>query len=319
MIAKQSDERKAAEAFDRALNLGDTPPELKEDLSFARKIIEMTDQLDPDPVFTARLERDLVQVAQNTRRHTMETTQFGWGRAALLALFTLLIAIGALMVTPAGGALAERVLQFFSQSVDDAEKRTVVRAPSENSEDEEDQPIIVQPDGRVIPAEEAGIEIPPSRELGDADFPVFMPTFLPEGYSLNKAEFLPLGPMTWIEFTCGRFSGFTLTQNQITYEAYLADPEYMGDIGASAEVIEVDINGTKGEYVQGDWVPPSSFSGSDQAEFTWDSNANHHRLIWYLDGSLFRITTSRSGPGGEACRLTMEDILAVAESLRPFE
>ncbi|MGD2155367.1 MAG: hypothetical protein PVG14_18570 [Anaerolineales bacterium] len=319
MITKQSDERKAAKAFDRALDSGDTPPELAEDLSLARKITEMGNQLAPDPVFTAQLERHLVQVAKNERAPTMGSAHLNWRRAAILALFTLLIAIGALMVTPAGGVLAERVLQFFSQSVDDTEKQTVVRAPSENSEGVEDQPFIVQSDGQVIPVEEEGIVITPPGDLKDTDFPVFMPTFLPEGYSLNKAEYHPLGPMTWVEFTCGRYAGFTLTQNQITYEAYLADPEYRGDIGASAEIIEVDINGTKGEYVQGNWGPTSPFSGSEEVEFTWDPNLNFHRLIWYTDGSLFRITTSRSGPGNEACRLMMEDILTIAESLRPYQ
>lgn len=89
-----------------------------------------------------------------------------------------------------------------------------------------------------------------------------------------------------------------------------------GKIGASAEILKVDINGQPGEYVKGAWRPtgrplnPGLLEPGEtvRIEHVWDSDAPFQVLRWQSGGSRYEIMAHGD-------RLTLNDLLAVARSL----
>ena len=141
----------------------------------------------------------------------------------------------------------------------------------------------------------------------DTPYPIYVPAEVPPAYALEGAS-----------YNADIGNGVHLTGVNIDYTA-VADPdlyisisqiqigegcgEQCADVGASAVVESVDINGVAGAYVQGYW------SGSGELQSTWDPDYDLHQLTWQADGFEFQITARRAVPRA--------DLLTVARSMRP--
>ena len=92
------------------------------------------------------------------------------------------------------------------------------------------------------------------------------------------------------------------------------------EIGSSALVELVTINGVSGEYLKGEWSMNSAQeTGTPSPDRrTWNNEIDYHRLYWYADGFLYRISTMgvilENYQG--TCKLTRDDLVRFAEGLQ---
>lgn len=302
-----------------------------EDARFARQLMELSQQIHPSESFVAELESQFTVEPQGVNhRHNHTYLRRGLGAVAALALVLF-----GFLLTPAGRSVAQAAWNFFTRSETDEGIITVFMSP-ENSDSaaaaptpqspvEElaaERPVVRAQDGATIPT-----SFEPTNTSERPDYAVFLPKAIPQGYHVDRVEFHPLGPMTVIEYMCGRNTAFFLTQLAISVQSYLADAVYQREVGASAEIVDVDVMGVSAQYVHGDWVPAEPVNQDDIAEGStldvetvWDNDADYHHLSWYTDGMLFRIYTSRvAATEAPECDLTMTDFVAFANSLTPVE
>jgi hypothetical protein len=153
-----------------------------------------------------------------------------------------------------------------------------------------------------------GPELRPIAEVqADTPYPIYAPVEVPPAYALDGAA-----------YNADIGNGVHLIGVTISYTA-VADPElYLSisqlqigegcgaqcaDVGASAVVEAVDINGHPGAYVQGAW------SGSAELESTWDPDYDLQAITWQADGFEFRVSARRAVPKA--------DLLTIARSMRP--
>jgi hypothetical protein len=199
-------------------------------------------------------------------------------------------------------------------------------APASAADETQSVPETFVPDaGRsevanTVPAENLDV----ADLLTKVDFPLLIPSVLPENYAFSGWSYEAAMVPATLEFDCGRGTtdwwAFWITQ------AHFAEENISNHllhsfvrVGQSAQIETVMIGDVVGEYVQGDWLDimdPVTFETTRQE---WNSNLNTHNLVWVQDGILYWIHTNRAStdPGyAGPCRLDKEDLVAFANSLK---
>jgi hypothetical protein len=217
----------------------------------------------------------------NTQGEPMQTRSLRHRLLLVPAMLALLLALMAM--SPALRALAADIL-----GITRAETDTVTYDASRQA--------LHGPEPRPIAEVQA-----------ETPYAIYAPAEVPPAYALEGAS-----------YNADMGNGVHLIGVDITYKA-VADPDLSisisqlrvgdgcgdmcPDVGASAVVETVDINGVPGAYVQGAWT------GSADLEANWDSGYDLHAVTWEADGFEFRVSAPRAVPRA--------DLLTVARSMRP--
>ena len=325
-----------------------------DDAQFARQLMELGQRTLPAESFMAELEAWLADESPGAysynHNHNHNHTYLRRGLGAVAALALVLFGF---LITPAGRGLAQAAWAFFTRS-DSDQGITTVFLPSEHPDSAAAvptleptvaaptlEPTVATPtpeltvealdEGRPVVYAENGATIPaafePTNTSERPDYAVYLPKVIPEGYQVDRVEFHSFNPMTVVEYVCESNTAFFLTQIAIGVQSYLDDPAYQREVGASAEIVDVDVMGVIGQYVRGDWTLVEVVDREDipeggtlDVETVWDNEMEYHHLSWYADGMLFRIYTSRvSAIEAPECALEMSDFIAFAEQLTPVE
>lgn len=157
-----------------------------------------------------------------------------------------------------------------------------------------------------------------------AGYDIPEPSVIPENYSYIGGEVVMVAPFVDLQYECNdpenypnSSFGFTLEILKISEKELEWEMEHFGqeEIGESASIETVVINGVTAEYVKGYW---NYGSGESSNEKRWDNNIHYHVLKWYQEGFLYTIRTiGLIEPDYRgACMLTKEDLVAYAESLK---
>lgn len=223
--------------------------------------------------------------------------------------FRYMMLIAAILVL-AGATLASQIIDLIVPGDDDTRTIELFYDPA---------PMTATPiDTMVLPTLD-----PANINSGDMPYTPIIPEQLTERYELFSSEYFDIDGMHISEYRCPGNWGLYFTQTPITDEE-LEDYQPL-EVGASAEVITVDINGAQGQYVRGFWVvqrddPLSEDEPRAEATMVWNNDIPFHELVWIKDGFIYNIHTS-SGSTGEyrptPCELTMEELVEVAIEITP--
>jgi hypothetical protein len=228
--------------------------------------------------------------------HTKEERRM---KANKLRRNLLLVAILAALLV-AGGVLAQEIIEFFTQGEDDTTTFEVY-------------PV----DGEIV-------TVNTPSPIEDAGFEVWMPSYIPDAYVLERSEYYSGGGTT-LTYRCGDVWAFSINQRPVAPEDV---PDIRSEVGASAVIETVPIGEVIGQYVRGHWVtPPSQMPDSDAAPGTpisvpgiWTNFSSWQQLVWYEDAFLYKISTSGGLTNSIAfppCSLSKGDYVAIANSLQP--
>jgi hypothetical protein len=165
------------------------------------------------------------------------------------------------------------------------------------------------------------ISLSPSQLEAQAGYDILEPAFIPENYQYDHGDFYTLGGNgVDLYYICKNVNdppsgwGLWITQMKMSEAEYQFNMEHSprNEVGDSAQLETVSIDGVSAEYVKGNWR-----ESLDSKQKIWDNNVNYHKLEWYKDGFLYEIHTgSMAGDDPGICLLTKEDIIAIAESLK---
>jgi hypothetical protein len=262
---------------------------------FAAELVQLAEDIRPDSVFAADLRARLqVSTSSNEKKEKPMKVQYhsnplvrtlAYAAAAFAALVVLTLTVPPLRV------LAQEVLDSLFN-----------RAPADTIAFE--TPVVV--DVNPTPIAEAIFATPGT--LADVqaqvDFTLKAAAYLPEGYTFYSASVDAPGLVT-LSYVRG---GYMLNISQ----SRVADAQAF-EVGATAEIQTVEINGVAAEYVEGYWFAEVNHEG-DQAELrgrVWDGNGNYQQMRWQQDGIVYWMH-SVIGSGTD---LPLDEWVAVAESL----
>lgn len=224
-------------------------------------------------------------------------------RLIAAALLGILLA-GGFWAVPPLRTFAQEVIEFFIPDQDDTRSAEIFIGglPA----DEPDQP---PRDLQTV--------------ITQAPFGVYTPTNLPDGYQITDAEFTH--GVVFITLTCVEPWAIMISQRPLDESVVSLGQE----VGASAVIESVDINGVTGQYVHGGWdiVPPANLDELRQTpqpqgvavESVWNNDLPWGRLAWVADGFTFDIMSAggimsedgRSSP----CAPTRDLFTALARGL----
>jgi hypothetical protein len=218
------------------------------------------------------------------------------------AIAALLLVLAAALMIPAVRASASALFRFFVPGETDANpgmQPTVVppaQGAGESSEHSESLSGLTL--DQVIAAVEAD-------EVFTYD--VRVPGSLPAGMVYADGIVDSFGRMVILNYVCeeDRLAVLSLTMRGLANPNPMVDPSTALEVGSSATVQPVDINGVAGEYVQGDF-------GLDG---NWDSRLPVQTLSWQYGEVLYRLRSYVQA--GSACSVTQDDLIATAASLLP--
>jgi hypothetical protein len=159
-----------------------------------------------------------------------------------------------------------------------------------------------------------------------AGFDIPEATVIPQNYAFAGGEVSSIAPFVSLMYTCnadtseeysGNYFAFELELSKMSEEELAWNMEQFGqeEVGESAIIESIMINGVTAEYVKGFWVYGTGTTGNEKK---WDNNINYQTLRWYKDGFLYNVKTTGMivpdyhGP----CLTTKEDFIAFAESLK---
>lgn len=137
------------------------------------------------------------------------------------------------------------------------------------------------------------------------DFTIKAPAYLPERYSFYGASIDAPGLVTLSYIRRGDILNIS--------QSRAADAQTF-EVGATADIQVVDINGVPAEYVEGFWVADMESSG-DQAEvqgIIWQNKGNYQQMRWQQDGIVYWMHSAV----GSGTDLPLDEWIAVAESLQ---
>jgi hypothetical protein len=221
-------------------------------------------------------------------------------RLIAAVLFGVIVA-GGFWATPALRAFAQSVLGFFTPAESDA---VVTQVPAEGNTYSTSNPYAVTLD----------------QVATRVDF-ARLPTSLPEGYQFGAASYVAEQQKVGITYVCNDLWMLTLIEQ--TSETPAAPQE----VGASANIIDVPIRETTGQYVRGVWETPSDVDTVEpdiEGEMisvpqVWNENTEWQQLVWREDGINFTLTSNGTMVNGDSttCALDKDDFAAVALSLQP--
>jgi len=178
-------------------------------------------------------------------------------------------------------------------------------------------------------AELAAAPVEANLDLADLQakfaFPLMVPTLLPPGYSFAGWGYVEFGRIAMLDFECGVPGGGGWWALRLEQQP-LSDDDLSTDmlhswvrVGASAAIETVPVWDVSGEYVQGDWVRVIDPLTLALVREEWNSVLNFHHLIWFRDGMLYKISTSRGAVDPSyagACRVDKGAVLLMAESMK---
>lgn len=224
----------------------------------------------------------------------------------------LLFVIAAVLVV-AGGAFAQSVIyDFFNTEDSDTRSVEIFYAPSDSDE----------PNNNDINVSDNTFAGDPDEVLANVDYDAILPSDLPDGYTIDSADYRGNQSYLAVEYRCGRHWGFMVVQRPMSPELLSSLPPQ--NVGASAEILEVQLNDAVGQYVKGSWMiqrdePLSEEEPRADVTSVWDNEAAFHRLAWAHDGRYFMINSSAgilSTDGHEyPCELSTDDVLAMGRSM----
>ncbi|MCI0712356.1 MAG: hypothetical protein L0154_19535 [Chloroflexi bacterium] len=134
------------------------------------------------------------------------------------------------------------------------------------------------------------------------DDDILLPSQRPDGFTLRGIYGASDGSVLQLDY--GR-SGRGLLISAAAGDHHIND----NIIGATAEIVPVAIKGIEGAYVEGVWGAENP--GDD---YRWMPNASFRRLRW-VDGDVHYEIYNMGGSPGHPGYLSMEDMIALAESL----
>ncbi len=220
-------------------------------------------------------------------------------------------AVIAIILITAGAVFGQDIIDFFIPSEDDTRETVVypINPGDEETMDDEDQ-----------------LPLTTDEAIAQADFDVRLPEFMPRGYSFSGATYNAERQSVWMNYTCSSY-GMGIYQQVMTREAAEAA---IIEVGPDAQIIDVPVADTIGQYVRGFWFVSDydTTAGFDEAggipaEAVWVENSDFQRLIWYTDGVIYTIQTSAGRatiadhmPANE-CMLDIDDYAAIANSMYP--
>ncbi|MDH5607206.1 MAG: hypothetical protein OEY93_09975, partial [Anaerolineae bacterium] len=154
-----------------------------------------------------------------------------------------------------------------------------------------------------------------------AAFELKIPTILPENYSLDGFESISKEHVV-LGYSCEVDKSWSFWYwQEVLEEQYINKTlsDLRLDVGASAVIESVPVWDTAGEYVRGTWRSAVIVSPGTPIpeEMVWDSTLNFHHLTWYVDGILYRITTSGGVliPYEGPCSLDLQSLLTMVASM----
>lgn len=211
-------------------------------------------------------EGDQNMFAQKTRRL----------RLIAAVLLGVLLA-GGFWAVPPLRTVAQEVINFFIPDQDDSRSEEIYIGgqPHESAE---------QAPGELVTM------------FAQAPFDARFPTFIPEGFRVEDARVDH--DVAFITLTCTEPWAVLITQRVFDGDFQ----PFAQEVGASAVIETVDINGASGQYVHGTWdvVMPDNFEALRQnseaqgvaVDSIWDSNLPWGRLVWMNDGILFELMSA---------------------------
>jgi hypothetical protein len=230
------------------------------------------------------------------------TNGFRSGRHQPMSKRTI-IALAAIL-TIAGTALAQQIIQFYTPNDDDRSAITLYYS------DAVDGPVerFVSP-----PLEAVASTVP---------FTVKLPTFLPPGYRVEAAQYNEALHALDVIYSCEENPAYGFTLFQLSSGTELPPI----DIGASALIETVQIGATSGELVRGGWSvvePAERPEGvtSLEAEMVWDNEVPLFSLNWESEGMRYSMSNfigSFDQWENPACLLDKNTGITIAESLTPY-
>jgi hypothetical protein len=129
------------------------------------------------------------------------------------------------------------------------------------------------------------------------------PAVIPDGYNVYKVHVSDDGQLIGIEFRGPPGRQLFISRRQPPTS------ERDGLVGASAEIVLVEIQGIEGEYVEGVWKSVSP------TESEWINDSVFRRVRWQ-DGDYFYEIISAGGSPGSRGYLDQEDLIEFAEGFR---
>jgi len=212
-------------------------------------------------------------------------------RLALAAGCVLLLAIIVLLATPAGGVLAQSVLQFFTRVQGNIipVPTEQMAAPASTRTPAPTHALGLLPADEIVtptpalaptwPAQEGGLqEMTLMAAEAAVGFDLYEPLDLPSDYRLTRIQYDPEQQAVHMMYAspkaaAGKF--FVITQGKQL-------PSF--EVGANATIETVSMGATSAEFVRGKWFAPA---GSNQA--TWEDHSEIYTLGWQAEDVTIRI------------------------------
>ena len=155
-----------------------------------------------------------------------------------------------------------------------------------------------------------------------APYSVLVPTSLPTGYEFVGATYDANSQMISLNYT---LAGENPLYRNLVIKIHPEGSFGADEVGASAIIQPISINGIDGQYVQG-WWDKVGTDESGQATVEWNANLGMHRVKWTQDNLVFEVLFQAAyishpayfngGAPEQAGYLTPDDLLSIAESLR---
>lgn len=230
------------------------------------------------------------------------TNGFGNGRHKAMSKRTIIALAATLMMVST--ALAQQISQFYTPNDDDRSEITVYYTDA----------VAGQVERFVSPPLEAVISTLP--------FTAQLPTFLPDNYSVEGAQYNEDLQALDVIYSCEGNPAYGFTLFQLSSGTELSPI----DIGASAIIETVQIGAASGQLVQGGWSvvePAERPEGvtSLEAEMVWDNELPMFSLDWESEGMRYSMSNfigSFDPSENPACLLDKDTAITIAESFVPY-
>ncbi|GEM_PF-5539979 len=237
----------------------------------------------------------------------------------------VMTALGIILLV-VGMIFAQQIFDIFTQVESDQHIVSVMYGMGEE-----------QVINRPISIEQASMKV---------DFPISIPSYVPEAYQHVGVFYWNEEERISIHYQCGSYRQLIVSLIASSLDN-MSDLENQNlgilDVGASANIELMNINGVEGQYVRGAWIvnaPSIQFEEVDDqwtrtynnngevstlipssqipVQGKWHNESELQRLLWYHDGILYIISNIGSridvDMAGE-CELNKEIYEAVANSL----
>jgi hypothetical protein len=214
-------------------------------------------------------------------------------RSTLTAVAALLIVAAVTLAVPPLRSFAQELLDvLFNRAASDTEVF--------------ETPVVIQLQATptVLQVEQPSLTV--EQVEAQSGFDVLVPAYVPPGYLLEDVYYDGLGKLV-SQFYIREGVGLNIVQMKAE------DAEPM-EVGATAEIIDVQIGDVTGQYVEGGWAL-SSTSDGETVQFEgreWDSDYPFSQLRWQVGDTVFWMMTAL----GQKNELPLREWQAIAESLR---